>query len=251
MNLFRAILFNIFLQIWTICMAFVFAPSLFLPSRYVMRIAQVWSGGVTVLASVFMGIKAEIRGREHLQDKRVIVAAKHQSAWETIKLSNLVDLPSTVLKNELAHMFLYGYYFRRAGMIPVDREGGAGAIRKMIRLAAQRLDEGRTIIIYPEGTRTPIGQKPRYFPGVAGLYKELGVPVVPIALNSALYWRRGQLAKTPGTIIIEALPPIPPGLDRKTFLRELEERIETATARLVEEGRADLRRRGLDDLSGE
>ncbi|GAB5470511.1 MAG: lysophospholipid acyltransferase family protein [Rhodospirillales bacterium] len=242
----RAVLFNIYLQIWTICMAFVCAPTLFFSSRIIMRFAQVWAGGVTFGAALFMGVRAEIRGREHLADKRVIVAAKHQSAWETIKLSNLVDLPATVLKRELAEMFLYGYYFRRAGMIPIDREKGAGAIRAMIRLAAKRLDEGRTIIIYPEGTRTPIGQKPRYFPGVAGLYKDLGVPVVPVALNSALYWRRGRFSKIPGRIIIEALPPIPPGLDRKTFLRELEERIETATARLVEEGRADLAERGYD-----
>ncbi len=246
MNLLRAIAFNIYLQIWTIGMAFLFGPSLLFHSDVVMRLAKVWARGVTFGAAVFLGIRAEIRGQEHLRDKRIVLAAKHQSAWETIKLSTMVDLPATVLKRELAQMPVYGYYFRRAGMIPIDREKGAQAIRDMIRLARERLDQGRTVIIYPEGTRTPIGQKPRYFPGVAGLYKELGVPVVPVALNSGLYWRRGSFIKIPGRIVIEALPPIPPGLDRKLFLKELEDRLETATARLVEEGRADLKRRGYD-----
>ncbi len=246
MNLLRAILFNIYLQFWTIGMAFVFAVTLAFPANVVMRFAKVWARGVVFGAAVIMGVRCEIRGREHLKDPRIVLAAKHQSAWETIKLSTLVPLPSTVLKRELARMPVYGYYFRRAGMIPVDRELGGKAVREMIRHARMRLDQGRTIIIYPEGTRTAIGQKPRYFPGVAGLYKELGVPVVPVALNSALYWPRGSFSKIPGKIIIEFLPPIPPGLDRKVFLKELEDRIETATARLVEEGRADLRRRGYE-----
>ncbi len=246
MNLLRAIAFNIYLQIWTIGMACVFGPTLLFSSNIVMRFAKVWAHGVVFGAAVFLGIKAELRGREHLKDKRVVLAAKHQSSWETIKLSTIVDLPATVLKRELASMPVYGYYFRRAGMIPIDRDLGAKAIRDMIRLSRESLDRGRTIIIYPEGTRTAIGQKPRYFPGVAGLYKELKVPIVPIALNSALYWPRGSFAKIPGRIVIEALPPIPPGLDRKNFLRELETRIETATARLIEEGRADLRARGYD-----
>ena len=157
-----------------------------------------------------------------------------------------MPLAATVLKRELAQIPVYGYYLRRTGMIPVDRDLGVTAIRSLIEQARLRLDMGRTIIIYPEGTRVPIGRPPRYFPGVAALYKQLGVPVVPLALNSAVYWPRGSFVKIPGTIVIEALPPIPPGLDRKTFLKELEERIETATARLVEEGRADLRRRGYE-----
>ncbi len=246
MNLLRAIAFNIYLQIWTISMALVFGPTLLLPSNWVMRFAKVWARGVVFGCSVFLGVRAEIRGIEHLKDKRVVLAAKHQSAWETIKLSTIVDLPATVLKRELAKMPVYGYYFRRAGMIPIDRELGGKAVRDMIRLSRERLDQGRTVIVYPEGTRTAIGEKPRYFPGVAGLYRSLGVPIVPVALNSGLYWRKGSFTKIPGRVIIEILPPIPPGLDRKAFLRELEERIETATARLVEEGRADLRRRGYD-----
>lgn len=246
MNLLRAIAFNIYLQIWTICMALVFGPTLLLPANWVMRFAKVWARGVVFGCSVFLGVRSEIRGMEHLKNKRVVLAAKHQSAWETIKLSTIVDLPATVLKRELAKMPVYGYYFRRAGMIPIDRELGGKAVRDMIRLSRERLDMGRTIIVYPEGTRTAIGEKPRYFPGVAGLYKSLGVPIVPVALNSGLYWKKGTFTKIPGRIIIEFLPPIPPGLDRKAFLRELEERIETATARLVEEGRADLRSRGYD-----
>ncbi len=246
MKLLRAILFNIYLQIWTISMALLFGPTLLLPPNPVMRFAKIWARGVVFGCSVFLGIRSEIRGMEHLKDKRVILASKHQSAWETIKLSTIVDLPATVLKRELANMPVYGYYFRRAGMIPIDRDLGGKAIRDMIRLARERLDMGRTIIIYPEGTRNAIGEKPRYFPGVAGLYKELGVPIVPVALNSGLYWHKRGFTKTPGKIIVEILPPIPPGLDRKTFLRELEERMETATARLIEEGRADLRRRGYD-----
>jgi len=240
----RALLFNIYLQVWTIGMAVVCVPTLLFSARIIMRFAQVWAGGVTFGAALCMGVRSEIRGREHLRERRVIVAAKHQSAWETIKLSNLVDLPATVLKRELAELPVYGYYFKRAGMIPIDREKGSQAIRDLVRQARVSLDAGRTIIIYPEGTRMAIGRRGRYFPGVYALYKEMSVPVVPIALNSGLYWPRGRFAKIPGRIVVEALPPIPPGLDRKSFLALLEERMEGATERLVAEGRAYLARRG-------
>ncbi len=230
-------------------MAVLSAPACFFSTITVFRFTQVWARGVMLLAEVFLGVRAEVRGREHLKERSVIFASKHQSSWETLKLSVLINQPSIVIKQELAKIPVYGYYLRRAGMIPIDRSKGGSAIRALIKASKQRLDEGRSIMIYPEGTRTAIGEKPRYFPGIAALYGALDVPVVPIALNSALYWPRGSFVKIPGRIVIEALPPIPPGLDRKEFLATLQERIETATARLVEEGRADLRQRGYDSGS--
>ena len=235
MSFLRALLFNVYLHLWTICMALVSIFSLVFPARIIVRFAQLWSAGVTFGAAAILGVRSEIRGRRYLEDPRVVVAAKHQSAWETIRLSNLVDRPSTVLKRELAELPVYGYYFKRAGMIPVDREKGAQAIRDLLRQARQRLDEGRTIIIYPEGTRIPPGERGRYFPGIYALYHELGVPVVPVALNSGLYWRRGSFTKIPGRIVVEALPPIPPGLPRAEALARLQSAIERETDRLVAE----------------
>ncbi len=246
MGILRALIFNVFLHLWTVTMAILSLPTWLFSPVIVFRSAQVWAWGVMKLAEIFLGVGAEVRGREYLRERRVVFASKHQSSWETVKLSTLINQPSIVIKQELAQMPVYGYYFRRAGMIPIDRNKGISAIRGLIKMSKRRLGEGRSIMIYPEGTRTAIGEKPHYFPGIAALYSELDVPVVPIALNSALYWRRGSFTKIPGRIIIEALPPIPPGLDRKAFLAELEDRIETATARLVEEGRADLRGRGYD-----
>lgn len=142
-------------------------------------------------------------------------------------------LPAYVLKRELMRIPLFGLYLRCAGMIPVDRTGGGGALKQMVAKARAAAAAGRHLLIYPAGTRTPPGERRAYHPGVAALYGQLDLPVVPVALNSGLFWGRRAFMKRPGVITVEFLPPIPPGLPRKQFMAELQARIETATERLV------------------
>ena len=140
-----------------------------------------------------------------------------------------------MLKRELMWIPLFGWLARKARMIPIDRGSRVAAMARMTALARQEIARGRQIVIFPEGTRRAPGAAPRYLPGIAYLYAEIGLPCVPVALNSGLFWPRRSLRRYPGTVLVEALDPIPPGLDKRTFLRRLQGVIEEATARLVQE----------------
>jgi 1-acyl-sn-glycerol-3-phosphate acyltransferase len=146
--------------------------------------------------------------------------------------------PVYVLKKNLLHIPVYGLYLYKLGMIAVDRDAGVSSMRNLIRQARHVLDEGRRyIVIFPEGSRVAPGERGPYQPGVAGLYGTLGIPVVPVALNSGLFWGRRKFLKYPGTITLEFLPAIAPGMAREAFMAELEGRIETASDRLMAEAR--------------
>jgi 1-acyl-sn-glycerol-3-phosphate acyltransferase len=144
----------------------------------------------------------------------------------------LLHDPAVVLKKELLNIPVYGWYTRKTQMIAVDRTGGAKALKDMVAAAQRAAGQGRPIFIFPEGTRTAPGTEADYQPGVAALYKRLDLPVVPVALNSGLFWPRRSFLRKPGTIVVEFLPPIAAGMDRKAFMNVLRERIETATRRL-------------------
>ena len=229
----RSLAFNLAFYVWGLSMHVISLPLLLLP-----RQATQWSGGLWVrgalwLLRVLCGIRHEIRGREHLPDGACLVASKHQSAWDTLIFSQLLKDEAYVLKQELIWFPLFGLFLLKSGVVPVDRAGGATALRKMVAAAKRFVAQDRPLVIFPEGTRTPPGSRRPYHPGVAALYRQLEVPAVPVALNSGLLWGRNSFLKKPGTIVLEFLPPIAPGLDRKAFLRELEERIETASDRLA------------------
>jgi 1-acyl-sn-glycerol-3-phosphate acyltransferase len=147
--------------------------------------------------------------------------------------AHYLHYPAYVLKRELLYLPLFGLYLLRAGMIPVDRRGRASALKRMLAAAKRRREEGRDLLIFPEGTRVAPGQHQAYQPGVAALYGHLDLPVVPVALNSGLFWGRRSFNKKPGTITLEFLPAIAPGLARKVFMAELETRLEGASRRLA------------------
>jgi 1-acyl-sn-glycerol-3-phosphate acyltransferase len=163
---------------------------------------------------------------------------KHQSAWDTLILPVVLGDPAVVIKRELLWLPFYGWYAARAGSIPIDRRGGAGALRRMVAAARDAAAAARPIVIFPEGTRTPPGQRLTYQPGVAALYQALDLPLVPAAVNSGLYWGRRSFVKRPGRTVLSFLEPIPPGLPRREMMRELESRIEAATAALEREATA-------------
>ena len=204
-------------------------------------------GRVTVwLMRVICGTKMEVRGREKLLAGPVIVAAKHEAAWDTFALISLMRDPALVMKAELLSIPLYGAFCRKFELIPVQRELGPAALRQMAREARTRAGEGREILIFPEGTRKAPGSPPDYKPGIAFLYHDLKLPVCPLALNSGAFWPRHTFLRYPGTIVAEFLEPIPPGLPRKEFLQRLEQSIETASNQLLAEARQELKGQGYD-----
>lgn len=238
MTLLRALLFNIAFFALTAVLGLLGLPLLLAPRRWVMRFGCFWACSVLALLKAIVGLDSEIRGREHLPPGAAIVAMKHQSAWDTLIVPALLDDPAVVLKRELFSVPFYGWYARRAGSIAIDRQAGAGAVRRMVAAARRAAAAGRPVVIFPEGTRTAPGGHRGYLPGVAALYGALGLPVVPAAVNSGLYWGRRSFLKRPGRIVLEFLEPIAPGLPRARFMRELESRIEAATAALEREAAA-------------
>ncbi|WP_193367197.1 lysophospholipid acyltransferase family protein [Pelagibius marinus] len=226
MTALRSFLFNVFFYGWTALCVIVGLPLLLGPRKGIYVLGRVWSHPILAALRLICGLKHQVRGRENLPEGPVLIAAKHQSAWDTIIFSILLWDHSFVLKQELMRIPLFGLYLWRAGLIPVDRRGGAKALRKMVAAAKRVAAQGRPMVIFPEGTRVAPEQQRPYQPGVAALYGQLQVPVVPVALNSGLFWRRNSFWKLPGTITLEFLPQIPPGLQRKDFLARLEQAIE-------------------------
>ncbi len=229
----RSLLFNIAFFLWSTLIQALFLPCQLFPVPVVAWVQRLWVRGALALLAGICGLRHQIRGLEHLPPGACIIASKHQSAWDTLILAVLFHGPGFVVKRELLWIPLFGWYIQRTGCIPIDREGGVSALKRMIAGARDRIENGRHVIIFPEGTRVAPGQRRPYHPGVGAIYRQLGVPVVPVALNSGLFWGRRTFIKKPGRITLEFLEPIAPGLSRKDFTAELERRIETASARLL------------------
>lgn len=231
----RSLLFNAAFWLWTTAMGIAVLPLLLLPRENLIRGGRIWMGGIQALLRTIVGLDYEVRGREHIPAEPAIFAFKHQSAWETLAIFLLLDDAAIALKRELTLIPLFGWYTRHAGMIRIDRAAGPRALRSLIEGARAALARGSQVVIFPEGTRTAPGATRPYHPGVAALYLRLGVPVVPVALNSGLFWGRRTFIKKPGRILVEFLPAIRPGLDRDAFMAELERKLEGASRRLLDE----------------
>jgi 1-acyl-sn-glycerol-3-phosphate acyltransferase len=232
----RSLLFNALFYLNITIRMIVALPTILLPYAFLHGVLRRYASSTLWFLRVVCGTGAEWRGREKLPTGPYIVACKHQSLWETFALFMLLPDPTYVLKRELMWLPLFGWLATKARMIPVDRGSHSKALASMIAAARREAAGGRQIVIFPEGTRRPPGAKPRYLPGVAFLYAELGLPCVPIALNSGLFWPRRSLRRYPGTVLAEVLDPIPPGLEKREFLTRLQNATEEATARLVAEG---------------
>jgi 1-acyl-sn-glycerol-3-phosphate acyltransferase len=232
----RSLLFNALFYINMIVRMIVALPTVMLPHAFLLGILRGYARSSLWLLRAICGVKVEWRGREKLPPGACLVACKHQSLWETFALFALLPDPAYILKRELMWIPLFGWLARKAGMIPVDRRAHANALARMTAATRKEIARSRQIVIFPEGTRRPPGAKPRYLPGVAFLYAETGLPCVPMALNSGLFWPRRSLRRHPGTVLLEVLDPIPPGLDRREFMARLQDVLERASARLVAEG---------------
>lgn len=229
----RSTIFNLLFFGWTAILAFCFLPLLLFPRKKQIFLQRFWTKSMAWLLEHVVGITAEIRGREHMPSGPCIIASKHQSAWETMAYVFILDNPSFIIKREILFIPIFGLYVWRAHLVPINRKAGVRAVRQMLRRAREVLSAGRSIIMFPEGTRVAPGSHRPYHPGIVALYSHLHVPVVPVALNSGLFWRRRSFIKRPGKIVLEFLPPIQAGLEKKAFLVQLERRIEDATTELL------------------
>ena len=233
----RSLLFNVLFYVNIIARMTVALPTILLPRRFLLGVLRRYSRSSLWLLRVTCGVTVEWRGREKIPEGACIVACKHQSFWETFALFEVLRDPTYVLKRELMWLPLFGWLARKARMIPIDRGARVTSLARMTAATRREIADARQIVIFPEGTRQAPGASPRYMPGVAYLYSEIGLPCVPVALNSGLFWPRRSLLRFPGTVLVEVLDPIPPGLDKRAFLAQLRSVIEEATTRLVAEGR--------------
>lgn len=215
---------------------------LVLPRQSVIALARSWSRYYLWLCRVVGGIQVEFRGLNNIPKGPLLIAAKHQSIWETFALLSLFEDPCYILKRELAFIPLFGWFLAKMRNVPIDRKGGARTLLKLVKAAHREIDSGngRQIIIFPEGTRRAPGAAPDYRFGIAQIYSGLNVPCLPIALNSGVYWPRRSMKLRQGTIIVDILPVIETGMDRQSFFALMQERIEEASDRLLAEAHHDL-----------
>jgi 1-acyl-sn-glycerol-3-phosphate acyltransferase len=229
----RSTLYQILFLPWTLILCVGYLPLLVAaPRRVVQHAARFWLEGALWMQKYILGLSFEVVGAENLPKGGAILAAKHQSAWETMVFHRLVGDPAFVLKRELLKLPLIGWYMRRTEQIPIDRASRGTALKQMLDKGKRAVGQGRSLIIFPEGTRQPTGHAGRYHSGVFKLYDALGVPVAPIALNSGLFWGRNAFLRHPGKITLQILPSIPPGLAREAFMARLQHDIETTTLEL-------------------
>jgi len=228
----RSYLYVLLFYLWTALVAVGCTPILLGPTRWTLGMFHFWGRGVTALLAV-CGIKVEVRGREHIPTGAALVAPKHLCMLDVFAQFAVLPASVFVMKKELNWIPWFGWYAAKVGAIDIDRGGGASALKKMVAEAKGLFAKGRQVVIFPEGHRGTPGEAGDYKPGVAALYRELDVPVHPVATNSGVHWPAHGFIRKPGTIVFEYLEPIPPGLKRAEFMRTLEERIETASNKLL------------------
>lgn len=234
----RSLVFQVALYGYTTLQLVLAWPYLLRPWPARWGYVRFWARVVMWLHRVICGTRVEVRGREHMPAGGFLVASKHQSMWETVALVPLFPFTTFILKQELMSLPIFGWAMNVTGMIPIDRGGGVRAMLHMTARAKAAIEDGRQVVIFPEGTRQAPGAPPDYKTGAGFLYESCNAPCLPVALDSGLFWPRGSFLRHPGTIVVEFLPPIPPGLNRRAFMSEVERRIEGATAKLLAEAAA-------------
>jgi 1-acyl-sn-glycerol-3-phosphate acyltransferase len=229
----RSLVYNVLFYALLVFWIIIALPTFLMPRRIFMRVARIWARQSIALMRVVCRTKVEYRGVEKIPRGPLIVASKHQSMWETFALLQFFDQPLFIYKRELGWIPFFGWYLVKANMIGVDRDGGMRSLMEMARRAPAEVRRGRQLVIFPEGTRRAVGAPPSYKTGVGQIYVNSGVPCLPVALNSGLFWPRRTFMRYPGTLVVEFLDPLPPGLSRKEFTARVSTAIEDATARLV------------------
>ena len=230
----RSVLFQIAFYLVTIVQAVLYLPILILPRRYTIWAPTFWCHSSRFLLRWVAGIRVDVKGLENLpKTGGYIVASKHQSAMETVLFHALVPNAIYILKKSLVFIPIVGWYFLKTGCIAINRQAGMKSMHQLMHDACARIQDGYHVIIFPEGTRTKPGTRGKYNPGVAMIYEKCQAPVVPVALNTGYFWPKNSFKRYPGTVTIKFLPPIEPGLDKRAFLTQLEEKIEHACSSMT------------------
>ncbi|MDE5446317.1 1-acyl-sn-glycerol-3-phosphate acyltransferase [Bradyrhizobium sp. CSA207] len=233
----RSLVFNVLFYAVLVGLAIVALPTFLMPARALLTVAGWWAKASIFLMRVICNIKVEVRGAEKIPEGPLLVVAKHQSFWETFALMPFFDRPIFILKRQLMHIPVFGQFLRKIEMIAINRSAGVKALLDMTRRARAAVRSGRQLLIFPEGTRRPPGAPPDYKTGFAQIYSACGVRCLPVALNSGLFWPRRTFMRYPGTLVVEFLDPLPPGLPKDEFIARVRDVIEDATGRIVEAGR--------------
>ncbi len=231
----RSLVFQILFFATMVVLMLVWLPGLFMRRQVSQELGRTWGRISLWLLDKICGTKVDFRGLDNIPEGAVIVAAKHQSIWETFVLPIRFPDFSYILKHELIYLPFFGWYLLAAGQIAIDRSKGGKLLPQLVAKAKEIFAQGRQLFIFPEGTRRPAGAPPAYKFGIAHLYAETNVPVLPVATNSGLFWPRRSFLIRPGTIVLEFLPVIPPGIEPREFFQQLESQIETASDRLIAE----------------
>jgi len=231
----RSLIFQILFWANTVALMLIWLPGLLMRRQVSQELGRTWGRASLWLLDKICGTKIEWRGLENIPSGAVIVACKHQSIWDTFVLPIKFPDFSYILKHELIWLPFFGWYLLAAEQIAIDRAKGGKLLPQLIRKAKKIFTQGRQLFIFPEGTRRPVGAPPEYKVGIAHLYAAAEVPVLPVALNAGLFWPRRSFLIYPGTVVIEFLPVIPPGLPPREFFRKLRTEIEAASDRLIEE----------------
>jgi 1-acyl-sn-glycerol-3-phosphate acyltransferase len=237
MQFFRSAIFSIFVNLWGIII-----PTIFLLPAFIFRSEKIADKGAKIWAIVLFwmlkklcGVNYKIIGRENILKTPCIYACKHQSMWETVIMHLIIDRPAYAYKKELEIIPFYGWFLKIMSGIKVDRKGGVKSLKSVINQTKNYLNKKQSIVIFPQGTRVPVEgsiEKYPYQAGITALYNSCDVKIVPVALNSGLFWPKGQILKKRGTVIIEFLPVIEKGLNKEDFNKKLISCIEEKSHKL-------------------
>ena len=229
----RSLLFYLLLSFWTIFLGLICLPYLIIPNTYLIRPIKLWIKGIFFLLENICNITHEVQGIGHFPERAVLIASKHQSAFETLALFYYLPQSIFIHKKQLFLIPIFGQYLKKINMISIDRKGGAVTMRKMLKQTKIKMLEGFSIIIFPEGTRKKPGEKPNYKSGFVGIYKAMGTEILPIAVNSGNCWPKHTFVKNSGHIIIKILPLISSNIDKKRILKDVEVIIEKTTNEII------------------
>jgi|TARA_B100000378_G_scaffold219915_1_gene183235 1-acyl-sn-glycerol-3-phosphate acyltransferase len=239
LNTIRSFLFVIWLYGGMAVIGIACLPTLLLPRKFAIGAIGLYAQYIRVGLRLLCGVRVELRGRENIQPGAALIAGKHQAMLDVFIPFILFSDPAIILKKELLWYPALGWYALKTKMIPIDRGGTSKTLKKMLRDAKTRSEQGRQILIYPEGTRQPAGATLDYkSAGITALYSQLDVPVIPLATNSGLCWKPRGMTRRPGLVVYEVLPPIPAGLDRKQMFARMKDELEAASEKLLDEGLA-------------
>jgi 1-acyl-sn-glycerol-3-phosphate acyltransferase len=224
----RSFIFNFFYIFWTLLIGIIFTPLIFIPQKYlILIVGKIWAHGLYFFLKYICGLSLNLVGKENIPTQGAIFASKHQSALETFMFHILINKPVFILKKELLNIPVFGFYLKRMGMIAIDRDGGMKSLKQLLKEVQEKISQGYNIIIFPEGTRTTPGEDTQYNPGVVALYNLKVAPVIPVALNTGVFWPKNSFYKKTGKFTINFLPQIDLGLNKEEFMTQLKQTIET------------------------